>query len=240
LLSILSPLFSRNLRLARKIKSLFGFWPRNIRLYEQAFTHSSVAKEIRQGVKDSNERLEYLGDAILGAVIARMLFERYPTRDEGFLTEMRSRLVNRTYLNKLAIKMGIDALIQYDDSHRLYKSISGDTFEALMGAVYLDKGYVFTERLILNRIVKFHVDLEELESMELNFKSRLINLIQKNKQTLTFEAREEQSADRKKLYYVRLYIDGTAVSEGAGYSKKAAEQTAAENAWQILHVQNPS
>jgi ribonuclease-3 len=232
LFPIFAPLFSPNRRLARKIKSLFGFWPQNIRLYEQAFTHSSVAREIRQGVKDSNERLEYLGDAVLGAVIARMLFERYPTRDEGFLTEMRSRIVNRTFLNKLAIKMGIDALIQYDDSHRLYKSISGDTFEALLGAVYLDKGYAFTERFILNRIVKFHVDLEELEGIELNFKSRLINLIQKNKQTLSF--------DRKKLYYVRLFIDGTAVSEGAGYSKKAAEQIAAENAWNILHAQNPS
>ena len=237
---VFAPLFSQNRRLARKIKGLLGFWPQNIRLYEQAFTHSSVAKEVRQGVKDSNERLEYLGDAVLGAVIARMLFERYPARDEGFLTEMRSRIVNRAYLNKLAIKMGIDTLIQYDDSHRMYKSISGDTFEALIGAVYLDRGYVFTERLILNRIVKFHVDVEELEGMELNFKSRLINLIQKNKQTLTFEAREEQNSDRKKLYYVRLYIDGTPVSEGSGYSKKAAEQTAAENAWQILHAHNPS
>ncbi len=218
-----------------QIKNLLGFWPSNIRLYELAFTHSSVAREVREGVKDSNERLEFLGDAVLGAIVARFLFTKFPYRDEGFLTEMRSRIVNRTYLNKLALKIGLDKLIQYDASHRMYKSICGDTFEALIGAVYLDKGYNFTEKIILERIIRFHIDLEELEQQELNFKSRLINFVQRNRQSIIYDAREEIGNERQKRYHVTLFIDEKPVAEGIGYSKKAAEQAASEQAWAILN-----
>jgi ribonuclease-3 len=218
-----------------QIKNLLGFWPSNIRLYELAFTHSSVAREVREGVKDSNERLEFLGDAVLGAIVARFLFTKFPYRDEGFLTEMRSRIVNRTYLNKLALKIGLDKLIQYDASHRMYKSICGDTFEALIGAVYLDKGYNFTEKIILERIIRFHIDLEELEQQELNFKSRLINFVQRNRQSIVYDAREEIGNERQKRYHVTLFIDEKPVAEGIGYSKKAAEQAASEQAWAILN-----
>jgi ribonuclease-3 len=218
-----------------QIKNLLGFWPSNIRLYELAFTHSSVAREVREGVKDSNERLEFLGDAVLGSIVARFLFTKFPYRDEGFLTEMRSRIVNRTYLNKLALKIGLDKLIQYDASHRMYKSICGDTFEALIGAVYLDKGYNFTEKIILERIIRFHIDLEELEQQELNFKSRLINFVQRNRQSIVYDAREEIGNQRQKRYHVTLFIDEKPVAEGIGYSKKAAEQAASEQAWAILN-----
>ncbi len=218
-----------------QIRNLLGFWPGNIRLYERAFTHSSVAREIKEGVKDSNERLEFLGDAVLGAIVARFLFVKFPYRDEGFLTEMRSRIVNRTYLNKLAIKIGLDKLIQYDASHRLYKSICGDTFEALIGAIYLDKGYSFTEKVILERIIRFHVDLDELEQQELNFKSRLINFVQRNRQSIVYDAREEIGSDGPKRYHVTLFIDEKPVAEGIGFSKKAAEQAASEQAWTILN-----
>ena len=218
-----------------QIKNLLGFWPSNIRLYELAFTHSSVAREVREGVKDSNERLEFLGDAVLGAIVARFLFTKFPYRDEGFLTEMRSRIVNRTYLNKLALKIGLDKLIQYDASHRMYKSICGDTFEALIGAVYLDKGYNFTEKIILERIIRFHIDLEELEQQELNFKSRLINFVQRNRQSIVYDAREEIGNERQKRYHVTLFIDEKPVADGIGYSKKAAEQAASEQAWAILN-----
>ncbi len=218
-----------------QIKNLLGFWPSNIRLYELAFTHSSVAREVREGVKDSNERLEFLGDAVLGSIVARFLFTKFPYRDEGFLTEMRSRIVNRTYLNKLALKIGLDKLIQYDASHRMYKSICGDTFEALIGAVYLDKGYNFTEKIILERIIRFHIDLEELEQQELNFKSRLINFVQRNRQSIVYDAREEIGNERQKRYHVTLFIDEKPVAEGIGYSKKAAEQAASEQAWAILN-----
>ncbi len=226
--------------LYRSIRNLLGFWPGNIRLYEQAFRHRSVAREIRAGVKDSNERLEFLGDAVLGAVIANFLFRKFPYKDEGFLTELRSRMVSRTYLNKLALKIGIDKLIQYDDSNRLYKSICGDTFEALIGAIYLDKGFRFTEKIILERIIRFHVDMEELESQDLNFKSKLINWAQRQRKSIVFDAREETGNDRQKLYYVTVLIDNEAKGEGAGFSKKTAEQAASENACSLMFSENAS
>lgn len=226
--------FSSKRQLYQQIKNLLGFWPGNIRLYEQAFTHRSVAREIRDGVKDSNERLEFLGDAVLGTVVAKFLFVKFPYKDEGFLTKMRSRMVSRAYLNKLAIKIGIEKLIQYDPSNRLYKSICGDTFEALVGAVYLDKGFDFTEKMLLKRIIRFHVDVEELENQDLNFKSKLINYTQKTRKSILFDAREELNGDKQKLYYVTVLVNDKICGEGAGFSKKAAEQAAAEIAWTAM------
>lgn len=233
-MSFLVARFSSKRQLYQQIKNLLGFWPGNIRLYEQAFTHRSVAREIRDGVKDSNERLEFLGDAVLGTVVAKFLFVKFPYKDEGFLTEMRSRMVSRAYLNKLAIKIGIEKLIQYDPSNRLYKSICGDTFEALVGAVYLDKGFDFTEKMLLNRIIRFHVDVEELENQDLNFKSKLINYTQKTRKSILFDAREELNGDKQKLYYVTVLVNDKICGEGVGFSKKAAEQAAAENAWTAM------
>lgn len=230
----LSSLFSKNKELSRSIKNLLGFTPKNIALYELAFRHKSVAREIRDGVKDSNERLEFLGDAVLGTIVANYLFGKFPFKDEGFLTELRSKIVSRAYLNKLALKIGIDKLIQYDESNRLYKSICGDTFEALIGAVFLDKGFAFTEKIVLNRIIKFHVDIDELEKLEVNFKSKLINWAQRNRKSINFDAREDNSNERQRLYYVTAYLDDEAIGEGVGYSKKAAEQAAAENACNVL------
>lgn len=230
----LTSIFSRNKDLTRSIKNLLGFTPGNIALYELAFRHKSVAREIRGGVKDSNERLEFLGDAVLGTIVANYLFGKFPFKDEGFLTELRSKIVSRAYLNKLALKIGVDKLIQYDESNRLYKSICGDTFEALIGAVFLDKGFAFTEKVVFNRIIKFHVDIDELEKLEVNFKSKLINWAQRNRKSINFDAREDNSNERQRLYYVTVYIDDEAIGEGVGYSKKAAEQAAAENACNVL------
>ena len=143
---------------------------------------------------------------------------------------MRSKMVSRAYLNKLALKIGLDKLIKYDASNKLYKSICGDTFEALIGAIYLDKGFLFTEKIIYSRIVKFHVDIEELESQDLNFKSKLINWAQRSRKTILFDAREEVDADKQKLYYVTVLVDDIPKGEGIGFSKKYAEQAAAENA----------
>jgi len=216
------------------IKNLLGFWPDNIRLYELAFRHRSIAKEIKDGVKDSNERLEFLGDSVLGAIITDFLFKKFPYKDEGFLTEMRSKMVSRAYLNKLALKIGLDKLIQYDSSNRLYKSICGDTFEALIGAIYLDKGFKFTEKIVYSRIIKFHVDIEDLETQDLNFKSKLINWAQRSRKTILFDAREELDGEKQKLYYVTVLVDDVPKGEGIGFSKKYAEQAAAENACTVI------
>ena len=229
-MNILIAQLSSQRALYRSIHNLLGFWPKNISLYEQAFRHRSVAKEIREGVKDSNERLEFLGDAVLGTIVANFLFSKFPFKDEGFLTELRSRMVSRVYLNKLAIKIGLDKLIQYDDSNKLYKSICGDTFEALVGAIYLDRGFKFTEGIILKRIIKYHVDIDELESQDLNFKSKLINWAQRNRKSIQFDAQEETNSDRQRVYYVSVLIDEVSFGEGLGFSKKAAEQSAAEAA----------
>lgn len=213
---------------------MLGFYPRNINLYLLAFRHRSVATEIKDGIKNSNERLEFLGDALLGCIVAEYLFSRFPFKDEGFLTEMRAKIVSRAYLNNLALKIGIDQLVQYNNSAKNYKSIYGDTFEALVGAIYLDKGYQFTRKLLLERIIKYYVDVEELETQELNFKSKLINWAQKHKKSIFFESIEHVASDKQRYYEVTVLIDNEPMGHAQGLSKKAAEQSAAESACAII------
>ncbi|MDZ7742533.1 MAG: ribonuclease III domain-containing protein [Bacteroidota bacterium] len=135
-----------------------------------------------KGVRLSNERLEYLGDAVLSSAIADYLFKKFPYKDEGFLTEMRSKIVNRAQLNKLSKKLGLDRFLESEnDSKNLCKSINGDAFEALIGAMYLDRGYNFTRRIIIKRIINLHLDIDEIEKLENNYKSKLIEWSQKEK-----------------------------------------------------------
>ena len=226
--------FSKHKGLYKSIKNLLGFYPNNIHLYLLAFRHKSIAIEIKDGVKNSNERLEFLGDALLGSIVAEYLFSRFPLKDEGFLTEMRSKIVSRVYLNRLALKMGVDQLVQYNQNAKVYKSIYGDTLEALIGAIYLDKGFRFTRKLILERIVKYYIDVEDLQNQELNFKSKLINWAQKNKKSIFFDAKELIAADKQRYFEVTVLIDDKALGSAKGLSKKAAEQSAAESACAIL------
>ncbi|MBI9036317.1 MAG: ribonuclease III, partial [Bacteroidales bacterium] len=149
--------------------------------------HKSVAHELN-GVKISNERLEYLGDAILGAIVADYLFKLFPYKDEGFLTEMRSKIVSRAQLNKLSLKLGLDKLIQSNrESMNHYKSMQGDAFEAFVGALYLDKGYDFTRDILVDNIIRLHYNIDDLQKTEVNFKSRLIEWGQKEKKEVLFK-----------------------------------------------------
>ncbi|MDE5703977.1 MAG: ribonuclease III, partial [Bacteroidales bacterium] len=169
---------NRNLR--RAIKSILGFRPGNIFLYRLAFRHRSASK-VTHGVRRNNERLEYLGDAVLSAVIAHYLFKKYPTQDEGFLTEMRSKIVSRASLNKVGLHMGLHKMIQLEHGHGNnggFKSVDGDALEALIGAIFLDKGFRFTQKIILKRIVGMHMDVDELERKDWNYKSKLIDWCQ--------------------------------------------------------------
>ncbi len=184
----------------------------------------------------SNERLEFLGDAILGAVIADLLFRRFPFRDEGFLTEMRSRIVSREHLKTLALKIGIDEYIKINSAPGMFRSMYGDAFEALIGAIYIDKGYKKAQQFIVDRIIKLHADLNEIEELELNFKSKIINWAQKEKKSLVFEMLEEEMSG--KLIKVRLMIDDKEVSRGEDFVKKKAEQIAAEKAYKSLGLGN--
>lgn len=182
----------------------------------------------------SNERLEYLGDAVLGAIIADMLFRKFPFRDEGFLTEMRSRIVSRDHLKNLAYKIGIDAFVKNNSAPGQFRSMYGDAFEALIGAIFLDKGYNVTQQFIVNRIIRLHVDLHEIEQADTNFKSRIINWAQREKKNLVFETVDEGAGTR--LIKVRLLIDNAEIATGTDYVKKKAEQIAAGKACEMLNI----
>ena len=218
--------------LIRSLRNLLGFYPNNISVYQLAFSHRSISRETDNGVPLSNERLEYLGDAVLGAVVADMLFKKFPYRDEGFLTEMRSRIVSRENLKNLAVKIGVDELLQKEATPGTYRSMYGDAFEALIGAIYLDKGYAKTQKFILERIIRIHVDLHEIEQTEKNFKSLILNWGQREKHSIVFETVEEEQKDR--LIKVRLLVDDKEVAVGVDFVKKKAEQIAAQAACTTL------
>jgi ribonuclease-3 len=229
LFSFSSSLSADDKKLQASLKNICGFTPSNLELYKLAFRHSSVAQHIKRGVSNSNERLEFLGDAVLGAVVAHFLFTKFPFRDEGFLTKLRSRLVSRQNINKLALKMGIETFItKINDSKPGFKSMNGDALEALIGAVYLDKGYKIAQDFVLNRIVKIHVDIDTLETTDSDFKSKMIEWSQKEKKPIRFELVGEDGKGHEKYYTVNLLINNEVVGTGKGFSKKLAEQMAAE------------
>ncbi|MCL4641759.1 MULTISPECIES: ribonuclease III [Olivibacter] len=238
--SIYKLYLSSKRKYVRALKNLLGFIPGNLYLYQMAFRHKSVAVQVKKGTKNSNERLEFLGDAILGAVVAELLFKMYPYKDEGFLTEMRSKIVSRVHLNQLARKLGFDELIQYDSKMVGYpgksSSLLGDAFEALIGAVYLDKGYMFTRNFLLSRIIKPHVDIHLLEQTETNFKSRLIEWCQSTGNEVLFEVANNAEGESAKLFTVEAIISGEVRGTGRDYNKKNAEKLAAEKACEALGI----
>jgi ribonuclease-3 len=230
---------SPNRKYVKSLKNLLGFVPGNLSLYRLAFRHKSVAQNVKKGVKNSNERLEFLGDAVLGSVVAEVLFKLYPYEDEGFLTELRSKIVNRANLNQLARKLGIEQLIQYDNrmvNSTRQGSLLGDAFEALIGAIYLDKGYDFTRNFLVNHIIKSHIDIHRLEQTETNFKSKLIEWCQRHGKDITFELIENQDGESTKLFTVQASIDVEIMGQGKEFNKKNAEKLAAEKACEALAI----
>ncbi len=218
---------------------MLGFVPGNLSLYRLAFRHKSVAQNVKKGVKNSNERLEFLGDAVLGSVVAEVLFKLYPFEDEGFLTELRSKIVNRSNLNQLARKLGFEQLIEYDSrmvNSTRQGSLLGDAFEALVGAIYLDKGYDFTKNFLVNHIIKSHIDIHKLEQTETNFKSKLIEWCQRHGKDITFELIENGDGESNKLFTVQASIDGEIMGQGKEFNKKNAEKLAAERACEALSI----
>ena len=231
---------SPNRKYIRSLENLLGFVPGNLRLYRMAFRHRSVAVEVKNGAKNSNERLEFLGDAILGSVVAELLFKMYPYKDEGFLTEMRSKIVSRSNLNQLAKRLGLDEHIEFDNkalSHNNKQgSLLGDTFEAMIGAVYMDKDYNFTRNFLLKRIIKPHIDIHTLELTETNFKSKLIEWCQRHGKDITFEIIPNEEGENAKLFTIRANVDGESCAIGRDYNKKNAEKLAAEKACEFLNI----
>jgi ribonuclease-3 len=230
---------SPNRKYVKVLKNLLGFVPGNLSLYRLAFRHKSVAQNIKKGVKNSNERLEFLGDAVLGSVVAEVLFKLYPYEDEGFLTELRSKIVSRVNLNALGKKLGFDKLIEYDNrmlNSSRQGSLLGDAFEALIGAVYLDKGYDFTKNFLINHIIKPHIDIHTLEQTETNFKSKLIEWCQRHGRDIIFELVTNHDGESTKLFTIQANVDGEVMGSGKEFSKKNAEKLAAEKACEALGI----
>lgn len=220
----------------KELRNILGFKPGNISLYKTALTHRSV----REGAHENNERLEYLGDAVLSALIADYLFKRYPYREEGFLTEMRSKMVNRQQLNEIAIRMGLKKITLYNkmDGSLKVSQIFGNTLEALVGAIYLDQGYKKAAKWVLESIILPHMFMDDLENLEINHKNKLYGWANKNGKVLEFETLDEKMENGRRLFTVAAVVDGKSIAQGKAFNKKDASQIAAQLAVEKLGIMN--
>jgi ribonuclease III len=212
------------------LRSLLGFYPGNLRIYDIAIIHKSASKIDSQGNFVNNERLEYLGDAILGAAIADFLYNRFPNQDEGYLTQMRSKLVNRSFLTQLTYQIGLNHFIQSNTTSTIESShIYGDTLEALIGAIYLDKGYPEAKKFITRKLLNNYVNLVEVQNSNTNYKSQLIEWSQKNKKAVSFDTVDESKNDGKQPWFLAtIEVDNELLGKGSGTSKKEAQQNASK------------
>ena len=221
---------------------MLGFTPRHTELYHIALTHRS-SSSIDHGHRVNNERLEYLGDAMLGAIVAEYLYKKYPLKGEGFLTEMRSKIVSRKSLGGLARKLGLTQLVEHQKGQDgAFKSMGGDAFEALIGAIYLEKGFRFTRHLIIDKLLCTYLDIDALATTDWNYKGKLIDWGQKNKKKVTFEIVRSMVRDRegRREYECRVNIDGQPQQSAIEYTIKAAEQLAAEKTYKALMAAAPA
>ncbi len=216
----------------KQLGNVLGFVPGDLDLYKTALSHRSV----REGADENNERLEFLGDAVLSSLIAHHLFKKYPYKGEGFLTEMRSKMVNRQKLNEIALKMGLKKITFYNkfDNALKISQIFGNTLEALIGAVYLDKGYKKTQRWVEKYIILPHLFTDDLESIEINIKNRLYGWANKNGKVLEFATLDESFESGRRLFTIGATVDGELVAQAKGYNKKDASQIAAQLAVEKL------
>ena len=218
------------------LKEMFGFKPKNLKLYEVALIHRSATFTLPNGNKINNERLEYLGDAIITGILSDYLFEKYPDANEGFMTKVRSRIVNREVLNQLATSIGINnILICRVGSNHSKNNLFGDAFEALIGALFIDKGFKKTKKIFINCILHKYLDIEEIINTNADYKSLIFEWVQKNKSHLIFKYNEEYDFEQKKsIFTTKLFIDHKELATGHGVSKKEAEQEASCIAWKKL------
>lgn len=228
-------LFQKDKESYLRFYRILGFYPHNISLYEQALLHkSSSIKE--NGRRLNNERLEFLGDAILDAVIAEILYKKFPGKREGFLTSTRSKIVQRETLNKVAKDIGLDKLIKYSMRHSTHNSyVSGNAFEALIGAIYLDRGYRYTRWFIERRIIQQYLNVDKISRKEVNFKSKLIEWGQKNKVEVIFELTHQEMDDaHNPIFETLIRVGNIPAGSGRGYSKKESQQEAASQTLRMI------
>lgn len=215
-----------------QLKEIVGYKPKNKKLYIKAFTHRSMNLKDAKGNAINYERLEFVGDAMLSAVIAGYLFEEVPHGDEGYLTKMRSKIVSREHLNELGKDLKLIDLVESKISKSNFgNNIHGNLFEALVGAIFLDKGYKYCEQFINKRVIKPHVDIETLEGKVISYKSLLIEWCQKEKKTFDYNVYEDTGNDDLKHFSVKLSIDNKVVAKARATSKKKAEEKASKRAF---------
>ncbi len=218
------------------VKELFkilGFVPVNLYLYKRAFTHKSLSSKDSKSKRypTNNERLEFLGDAILDSVTAEYLFRKYPSQDEGFLTQMRSKMVNRKALNEIASHMELDVFLKQLGATRISQTMMGNTFEAFVGAIYLDVGYNRTKKFIINKMLRQYIDVHHLETVNTNYKSQLLEYSQKNHKTISYSVLSHyRTKNNRERFKIAVLLDGKSLATAEDFSKKSAEQKASEKA----------
>ena len=233
--------WSRDREYYKTVKHLFGFLPNNIELYKLALIHRSASLFLEDGTPINNERLEFLGDAVIEAIVSDYLFIEFPERDEGFLTQLRSKIVSRSTINALGLRLGLDRhIIVQGGGNFAQKHLYGDALEAMVGAMYLDKGYEFANRLFINEILRRYINLSSMTRTETDFKSRLIEWGQKNKRRITFSTvNGEAFTSQHPTFRSTVLLDGAEIGTGEGGSKKEAEQRAAMHAAERLRETAP-
>ncbi|NUQ23693.1 MAG: ribonuclease III [Saprospiraceae bacterium] len=215
--------------------SLLGFTPANLMLFKLAFSHKSSVSDKAYAIQN-NERLEYLGDAILGTIVAEYLFKKYPNGNEGFLTKMRSKIVKRKSLNKIGDKMGLDVLLNEYNNTRLSRSMLGNAVEALVGALYLECGYQKTKNFVVRRMLRQYINVHDLETFDDNYKSQLLEWCQKNGQTISYKLLARYKFEKRDRFKVAVMVDGKKVATADDFNKKSAEQIASEKAMVALGI----
>lgn len=228
--------FSKDKEFTRRLRGVTGFVPSNLGLYKLAFFHKSTSSQKGYAIQN-NERLEYLGDAVLGTIVAEYLFKKYPNSNEGFLTKMRSKIVKRKSLNQIGDKMGLDVLLAEYNNTRLSRSMLGNAVEALVGAIYVEKGYNPTKSYVVNQILRRYLDIHELETTDDNFKSQLLEWSQKNGHTVAYKVLARYKFEKRDRFKVAVLVDGEKVGTADDFNKKSAEQIASERALSQLGIQ---
>ena len=222
--------------LLKALKNILGYKPKYLPFYISAITHRSQT----DATSSNNERLEFLGDAFIGSIVGEYLFKKYPTKDEGYLTEMRSKIVSRQSLNEIALRMGLQKIVRFNKNDKMLRRshIFGNALEALVGAIYLDVGFEKTRKFMLKQLIGNHVDMEELETTEYNFKNKLYTWAQKKGKHMEFVTLNESVEAGRKVFHVSIEVDGESFITATGYTKKEAGQLAAQKALEKIELEH--
>jgi len=219
-----------------RLRPILGFTPARLNLFKTAFYHKSMTNETPG--KPTNERLEYLGDAILSTIVAEYLFKKYPNKDEGFLTKMRSKIVKRQTLNEVADNMGLDVILSEYSLGKMSSAMLGNALEALVGAIYIEFGYEKTKKYVIKNILMRYLNMNDLETRDDNHKSQLLEWCQKHGKEINFTTLTKFKVDKRDCFKVAVIIDGIEMATAEDFNKKSAEQTAAQKTIEKMNISN--